>query len=55
MSGTRCKQIFGIRNFFLGTLLVAGLAMLLAGIIGTLTAIYLAELSPASCASQPRF
>ena len=40
------KKIFGIRNFFLGTLLVAGLAMLLGGIIGTLTAIYLAELSP---------
>lgn len=40
------KKIFGIRNFFLSTLLVAGLAMLLAAVIGTLAAIYLAELAP---------
>jgi phosphate transport system permease protein len=40
------QKQFGIRNFILGTLLVAGLAMLVAGIVGTFTAIYLAEFAP---------
>ena len=40
------KQVFGIRNFILGTLLVGILALAVAGVTGVLVAVYLSEFAP---------